>query len=342
MKSKLIASLIALCSCVSTAAWAETTILRMSNWLPPTHPLSEKILKPWIAEVAKESEGRIKIVLLPKVVGSAATQFDVARDGIADITFPIHAYTPGRFPLQEISELPFLGDNAVAVGKAYWRIYNKHLAQYNEHRGVKLLGLSTLAGGRLHTTKKEINSIHDFSGLKVRVAGGASIAATSPLGAIPVQKPVSELYETLATGIVDGAMLAQESVKSFRLLDLINHTLAVRGGFYNSSYALVMNPEKFDSLSEQDQQALIRASGETWATIWGNAVHELDQASFEAGQEKGHTFKMAEGKLESDIKNTLSQVDAKWIARAEKAGLSNAKQVLGEFRDEIAKLEQEL
>ena len=45
-------------------AQAQTT-LTLSSWVPPTHFVVKDILQPWMAEVEKATEGRVKVSLLP-------------------------------------------------------------------------------------------------------------------------------------------------------------------------------------------------------------------------------------------------------------------------------------
>ena len=68
------------------ASWASAeTVLRYSSWIPATHPMTSEVCEPWAAEVERVTEGRVKIEVLPKVVGTVPTQFEVVRDGLVDI-----------------------------------------------------------------------------------------------------------------------------------------------------------------------------------------------------------------------------------------------------------------
>src|SRR5688572_17690140 len=90
-------------SLAATTAFAQTTI-KYSNWLPVTHFIHKDVMVPWFAEIEKVTAGRVKIEVLPKVVGTAASQFDVVRDGLADVGYVIPGYTPGRFTVTEVGE----------------------------------------------------------------------------------------------------------------------------------------------------------------------------------------------------------------------------------------------
>ena len=47
---------------------AETT-LRVSNWLPPSHPIVKDILAPWGEQVAEATDGRVKVEIMASPIG---------------------------------------------------------------------------------------------------------------------------------------------------------------------------------------------------------------------------------------------------------------------------------
>jgi len=137
---------------------AQTT-LNFSIWVPPTHPIYAGMVGPWAEQVAKATDGRVKINILPKPLGGPPQHFDLARDGVADVMYTVHGYTPGRFVLTKVVELPFLGDNAEAMSVAYWRVHEKYFAKANEHQGVKVLGVFTHGPGLIFTANKPVKSL---------------------------------------------------------------------------------------------------------------------------------------------------------------------------------------
>src|SRR5665647_890947 len=89
-------------------AQEKTFELKLSHWVPASHPL-QKALEDWGAAVEKESGGTIKYKVYPaQQLGKAFDHYDMARDGIADVTYINPGYQPGRFPIIAAGELPFL------------------------------------------------------------------------------------------------------------------------------------------------------------------------------------------------------------------------------------------
>lgn len=191
---------------LSAAAVSAETTLRYSNWLPTTHPFMAEVIEPWIASVEEVTEGRVQIEVLPKVVGSVPTQFEVIRDGLADVALIVDGYSPGRFNVNSIIELPFIGNDAKAMTIAYWRIYEKYLADIGEYENAIPVAKSSAGPLILVTGTKKVETIDDIRGLKLRVPSSTVSKLLVEIGGVPVNKPVSDLYELISTGVVDGSI----------------------------------------------------------------------------------------------------------------------------------------
>src|SRR5258705_4363490 len=95
---------------VVTPALAQdkTVNLKVSLWVPPAHPLVPAT-QAWAADIEKASGGTIKVAVFPsEQLGKAFDHYDMARDGIADVTYVNPGYQPGRFPIAAAGQLPFV------------------------------------------------------------------------------------------------------------------------------------------------------------------------------------------------------------------------------------------
>lgn len=311
--------------------------LTLSSWVPPSHLLT-RAQSDWCNEVSKAVAGRIKCNLLPKPVTPAPGTFDAVRDGLVDMSFSVHGYTPGRYVMGKMAELPFLGDSSVATSVAYQRIYEKHLAQFNEHKGLKVITVFTHGPGVIFNTKKPVTSLADLQGLKFRVGGGMVNDVGKALGVNMTLKPANESYEMLSSGVVDGTWFPDESVVSFKLDKLIKHRTAVPGGLYNTSFALVMNEATWNKIPKADQDVITKMSGEWAARFIGKYWDDTDAQSREVQKAAGVQSVTADAKFVAEFKAKTAALEEAWIKEAEGKGLKNAKAVLDEFRAEIAKV----
>ncbi len=320
----------------ASAAQAETT-LRVANWLPPTHPIMKDMIIPWGKMVEEATKGKVKVEVLPAPLGAPSAHFDIAKDGIADVTYSVHGYTPGRFALTEIAELPFLGDSAEATSVAYWRTTQKYFTKADEHKGVKLLSVFTHGPGHIFNAKHAVNEVDDLKDLKIRVGGGIINDIVKELGIVPIQAPSSKSYEILSNGVADGIMFPNESVPFFKIDKALKYMTEVPNGLYNTSFFLVMNQAKFDSLSKDEQAALMSVSGEAFARLAGKAWDAADAGGLTAIKAAGIEVTRFDDAAMTDLEKRVAFAEAKWLEKAEERGVDGPA-ALAFMRGEVAKL----
>ena len=254
----------------------------MSSWVPPTHSLTRDVLVAWSKEVEKATSGRVKFEMLPKHPSAPPGTFDAVRDGLVDVSFVTASYTPARHPLPLMAELPGAGATAEINSIAFSRIHWKYFQPANEYKGVKLLGVFTHGPGQMFLVKKQVTSVADLAGLKIRTGGGISEASAKLLGASPFVKPAPESYELLSSGVADGTFFPSESIVSFKLDKVVKYATFFPGGFYSSSFGFFMNEDKWNKLSKQDQDAIMSVSGEALARLAGRSWDAADRGGLEA------------------------------------------------------------
>lgn len=337
MKFRLLAAAAALCAGFTGVATAQTVNLSFSAWVPPSHMLVRDAMVPWMEEVDKVTQGRVKIKLLPKPAANAINHFDAVQDGLADVAFISHSYTPARFPMTRIGVLPFAGDNAEVASVALWRIYDKHFAQLNEHKGVKLITMYTHGPGVFWNAKRPIRTVEDFAGLKIRVGGGIAADVANALGVNAVFKPAPESYEMLSTGVVDGVMFPGESIVSFKLDKLVKFATAFPGGLYSDSHAVIMNEATWKKISKADQDAISKISGEAFARATGKAWDKNAAGGFDAFKAGGGQIIPADPALVKGVADKTARFEQEWVKAANDKGLNGAA-ILAEYREELKKI----
>ncbi len=232
------------------------TKLIISSWAPPGHGMNAQMWPQLIKMIEKATDGRVTAQIKYKLASPPA-QFDLIQDGAADITWIFHGYNPGRFTVTKLIELPGYEGGAQAASVAYWRAFDKFLKKADEHKGVMVIGLMTHGPGQLHTIKgKKVTALSQIKGLKLRLGGGVSGDVGAALGATGIRVPAPKVYETLSSHAADGVMFPMESRKGFKLDDVAPNVYMMPGGFYRGSFAIIMNPDKFKSLSAADRKAL--------------------------------------------------------------------------------------
>jgi TRAP-type transport system periplasmic protein len=339
MKSSL-ATLAAACTALMSISAAQAqTVLAASSWVPPTHILSIS-QKDWCEQMDKATSGRVKCNILPRGVAAPGGTFDAVRDGLADLSFTVHGYTPGRFITTQMAEFPFLGNSAEAMSVAFQHAYEKTPAMAAEHKGIKVLAVFTHGPGIVYNTKRPITKIDDLSGMKFRVGGGMVNEISKTLGMNVTLKPASEAYELLSSGVMDGTLFPAESIESFKLDKVIRHATQFPGGLYNTSFVFMMNQKKWDSISPQDQAAITNLSGEYAARFFGRNWDKQDRRGLAFTQAAGVTVSKADANFVNEVKAKVSGLESKWAQEAQAKGMSNPAAALASFRAEISRLEK--
>jgi TRAP-type C4-dicarboxylate transport system substrate-binding protein len=320
------------CGLVAAQPVLAQTTLTYSSWVGPTHHLT-LWQTAWTKEVEKATNGRVKFQMLPKHPSAAPGTFDAVRDGLMDLSYVTASYTPARHVLPIMAELPGSGDTSEVNSVAYSRIYWKHFDKIDEYKGVKLLGVFTHGPGQMFT-KKNVKTIADIQGLKIRTGGGVAEAVANAIGAVGFVKPAPESFELLKSGVADGTFFPLEAFISFKLDTVVTQVTEVPGGIYSSSFGFFMNLDKWNKLAREDQAAIDRLSREHVARTAGKSWDGADAKARDAIEKARVPLVKASPALQAEIRKRSDPIIEDWIAKANARGV-DAPKVLAEFRAEL-------
>jgi TRAP-type C4-dicarboxylate transport system substrate-binding protein len=315
-------------------------VLNASSSASPAHPLTAGMLVPFCADIERATAARVRCKLLPKAPVGAAQTLDAVKDGVMDLSFITHGYTPGRFDLTDVAEFPFLGDTAEATSVAFQRVHERWLAKAGEHRDVVLLAVFTHGPGQIYNTRRPIRAIGDLAGLKIRVGGGIASEVARSLGAVPMLKSATESYELLSSGIADGVFFPKDSPASFKLVPLIKYVTYVPGGLYNVTFAWVANPAKWKTIPLSDRRLIEPLLGEALARRSGRAWDEADAVGEAAVRKAGIPVAIAGPAFVADIRSRTESMEREWIERKAKPRGVDGKAALEDLRAGIAALQK--
>jgi TRAP-type C4-dicarboxylate transport system substrate-binding protein len=318
---------------------AAQTVLTVSSWVPPTHSLS-LAQKEWCDLLEKNTSGKMKCNILPRGVAAPPGTLDAIKNGLADVSYTVHGYTPGRFVLTQMAEFPFLGNTAEPLSVAFNRVASNYPQFAAEHQGVKVLTYFTHGPGIVFNTKRPISKAEDLQGLKFRVGGGMVNEIAKSLGMNVTLKPAPDSYELLSGGVMDGTLFPAESIESFKIDKIVKHATTFPGGLYNTSFVFIMNQARYDKLSPAEKKAVDAISGENAARVFGRGWDKVDRRGIALMHANEVQIVKADPKFVADVKAKTFPLEQKWVKDAEAKGLKDAAKVLAEFRSEIAKAEK--
>ncbi|UYN99040.1 MAG: TRAP transporter substrate-binding protein [Devosia sp.] len=287
--------------------------LTLSSWLPPRHPIVVNAIIPWSERVADVTEGRVTVRVLAKALGAPPAHFDMAADGIADITYGLHSFTTDdRFERSRIGQFSFIGDDARTASTAFWNVYSGQLDAQSEHEGVHLLGLFVHGPGVLYNNKLKIESQDDLAGLKIRVPGGYVSELLGGLGAETLFMSSDEVYEKLSRGVIDGVAFTYEALTAFNVINDLSYGMRVPGGLYNTTWFMVMNEGAWEGISEADRAAIDAISGPAFAELVGEAWNGADSNAIAEILASGIEIYDAPADFLAEIKANAAVFEQEW------------------------------
>jgi TRAP-type C4-dicarboxylate transport system substrate-binding protein len=253
MKKTTVALGAILTAMVPATLAAQDVTLRLSHWVPPTIAPASMGIQPWAEAVMEASEGRIQIDIFPaQQLGRAPDHYDMAKDGIVDLSYVNPGYTAGRFPIYAATELPFMVSDSVEGAMAIHEWYMEYGAE-QEMSDVKVCFVHPHAPGALHT-QEAVTHPDGVAGKNVRPAHATMARFVSLLGGGPVQVPAPEVREALSKGTAEAVTFPWGSMYDFNLTEEVPVHLDMP--FYISAQVLVMNKASYEGLSDENKAVI--------------------------------------------------------------------------------------
>ncbi|MDD5287837.1 MAG: TRAP transporter substrate-binding protein [Dehalococcoidales bacterium] len=252
-------SLLPACSNGGTTDNGEVIKLTYNNFFPPTH-YNSILAEQWIQEIEKQTNGKVDITYYAGgQLATAAKTYDGVVQGICDIGMSVFSYTPGRFPVCELIDLPHSYPNgwvATMVANDY----------YNEFKPAELNDVHPLyfhATGPyvIFTTKMPVRTMDDLKGLVLRATGiGTQIVQS--LGAQGYGATQGETADLLSKGVVEGNYSTLESLKAYKQAEVVKYVTNCTAVGNTSMMFVVMNEAKWNSLPASVQKVFTAVSKE--------------------------------------------------------------------------------
>jgi len=109
----------------------------------------------------------------------------------------------------------------------------------------------------MHNNVRELRTPADMEGLEIRASGADAADVVSTLLGTPVVMPMSESYEALQKGTVDGILCPTEVHENFRLAEVLDYTTNLYL-YMSPEFPLYMNWDSYNSLPANLQGVIDR------------------------------------------------------------------------------------
>jgi TRAP-type C4-dicarboxylate transport system substrate-binding protein len=247
-----------------------------------------------------------------------------AVQGIADIVFTLPGYTSGDFPMMSLTELPGTATSAHDGTTKLWQRLNEGYFK-DELKDTKTLMLWNSDSAGFMTREKPIRKIADIKGLRLRSPSAAQAAQIEHLGGIGVSMPVTQIYNGIERGTIDGTMIPLSAMIDFKLIEVVKH-LIVNTPLGRSPFIVSMNRKRYESLPAELRKLVDSTTG--------RELSYKGSADYDAQNQKA----LALAKKERDVYTLSDKEHKEWLAffgplmkkeaaRVDKLGLPGSKLV---------------
>jgi len=313
-------------------ATAKPITLTFANQNPDKSWSGMNAIAPWAKQVEKATGGKVKIqIFYSQTLTKGKDAWGATKSGIADISWCFHGYWPGMTPLADVVSLPALPFNSAEKGsEVLWKLYEKYPAIQKEFSANKVLLLFTSNPYILITTKKQVKTMEDIKGMKIRMSGGPPTEMMKALGGTPRMVPMPDNYMAMQKGVTDGMGAPWEAIHGFRLYEVANYYTETP--FPAVYFSIAMNKRKWDSLDKDIQDAIMSVSGLEGSKFWGrNHFDTAKEGVMEKVKSMGKSidiYSLSDAERQRWLDKAGKPVWDQWVKRMEAKGHANAQEIL--------------
>jgi TRAP-type C4-dicarboxylate transport system substrate-binding protein len=306
--------------------------LKMGSWVPAQHALNPALVA-WGESLKAASGGTITATMFPsEQLGKAFDHYDMARDGISDLSYVNPGYQPGRFPIFAASSLPFMVSNAKAGSAAIDAWYRAYAAK--EMKDVHFCFAFAHDPGALHSRKKIVLP-SEIKGMKVRPASATIGQMITLLGGTNVQASAPESRDMLERGVADAITFPWGSLTLFGIDKVVKYHMDVP--LYVTPFVWVMNNDKYNAMSANQKKAVDSHCTSEWAEKVASAWADFEIAGrvklvADTGRE---VYKLTPEQLTA-WKQAVAPTETQWAADVKKTG-QDPVPVMNAFKQSLTK-----
>lgn len=240
---------------------------------------------------------------------------NAVRQGLAQIGEVLGSRLSNEDPIFGLDSIPFLATSYEDARKLY-DASKDEIAAKLEEQGLMLLYSVPWPPQGIYT-KKEITSIDDLAGLKMRAYNAETEKLAQLAGALPTQVEVPDLPTAFSTGRVEAMVTSPSTGANSQVWDYLSH--------YSDAQAWVprnmvfVNKAAFEALPEEQQQAVLDAAAAAETRGWEASKKETEEKTQEL-RDNGITVTTPSPELKEGLAKIGEQMSADWAESAGEAG----------------------
>ena len=321
------------------SATADARELRTAPGAPPAHPAGG-VLYPNLQKYLAEDPGSLTSIIVGPEIASVGNMKDGLQTGIVEVGNLLPLFVPADLPyIAFAGEMALTGTNPQAMGAAMTE-YVVTCAECQAE--LKKFGIVYLGSGASDIyevlTTKPVKTAEDMKGLNLRSGGAPWTRFAEHFGAVPAQIPVTEQFEAMSQGVIDGTIASVADLVSFRLVEVAKYVTYIPLGTYHATSNFSVIQSTWDELTLEEKQELLKAANKANADFTNRWGAEMPAEAEEAAKAAGIEFIEPDPAFVEAVKAYAVEDQAAAVAIAtEKLGIADAADRVAKFNELVAK-----
>jgi TRAP-type C4-dicarboxylate transport system substrate-binding protein len=314
------------------------------KWAMPSPPsgVFEKNSQ-WIAEeITRRTNGRVKFEFFWS--GTLLKYQDIVvgiGKGVADVGEAAGLFTANLHP-------SWTTINQVAVGKdsyvMQWASYEmlhtdpEIRAEFDKLNIVPTNGYGP--GTEVFVFKKPVTKFEDFKGLRLRTYGEAFPKVVSTLGAVPVNLPLTDVYESMSRGVIDGSFAAMARAHALKWGEVGKHWSSSIYCQATVDVTTAFNKNVWNSFTDETRKTIsdvFRESNDRVQMVLAEAEKEMRKELAAMGVQ----FHRFSPEVDAQYFKAARAVSEEWFTKNDAKGLKT-RAVFDHFTQLVAKYEKQV
>ncbi len=303
-------------------AGAQTT-LKFSHFLGPASFFQVDVVEPWAKELEAKTKGAVKVEIYNSAspYGKVTEQAAQVKAGTVDIALGLRGAEGERFARSSIVELPFIVPSALAGSRALWGLHQDGTLG-DEYKDYRVLALFVHNPGLIHTTARRVVNLSDLKGLRLRSPNKTVAVALEHVGAVPVVLQVNEVMDAVKSNKIEGIVTNWGNPLQGFNDHMKFHTDTQ---FYTSAFFIVMNAQRYESLSPEIRRAIDELSGAAWSEQLSRLWDKWDQPVRQGAAGPGHEVIVPDAGTMAQWREGLRPVTDRYLDDLASRGFPNAR-----------------
>jgi len=289
--------------------WTLTTVTHTKEY-------QGQIFLNWAQRVSERTNGNldIKVRMVSELGYNGTEQLREVKSGAVQWAVSPEGYVQGDEPAIGVTWLPFITPSRERGRSGFEAVKPLIDKVLQKKWNSRLMWMNPFPEIAIHTTKREIHTLNDFKGLKLRSPGGYWAQAVQASGGAAVLIPLDDTYTALAQGTVDGAVTSFETFVNLSWYEVchVSNKISFAEAAGTVSY---VNLNAWNSLPDDYKKILLEECQKVEDELWARAKTVDADLHFPMLKQRNQKFVTTAPKLAEEWMKLCRPIWKHWAER---------------------------